>query len=229
MMIQATTSAPTSSGATTLVDQHYQALARRLQNASVSRNGEDASSGDHSSPGIVGTIGITSSRRGEGVSTVAANLALAAAEMSLGPVLLVDANLPNPDIAGMFRIDPATGDKGLIDALLGEDHEDLVVETSVANLSVMLPGVIGKNRQLLNERHAIQQAIQRLREDYEWIIFDLPPATELSECFALSGQLDSVLVVVQADGPPRETVRRACRELEIAGAKVVGAVLNQHK
>lgn len=229
MMIQATTSAPTESGTSTLVDQHYQALARRLQNASVPRRAEETTNGEHSSPGVVGSIGITSSRRGEGVSTVAANLALAAAEMSLGPVLLVDANIPNPDIAKMFQIDPASSEKGLIDVLLGEDHEDLVVETSVPNLSVMLPGTIGRNRQLLNERPAIQRAIEKLREDYEWIIFDLPPATELSECFALSGQLDSVLVVVQADGPPKETVRRACRELEIAGAKVLGAVLNQHK
>ena len=228
MMIQATQVAPTSNGASTLVDQHYQALARRLQSASA-RTGVAESNGGESTHGSVGAIGITSSRRGEGVSTVAANLALAAAEMSLGPVLLVDANLPNPDIASMFQIDPSAGEKGFINALLGEDWHDLVVPTSVSNLSVMLPGEVGQNRQLLNERATIRRTIEQLREDFEWVIFDLPPATELSECFALSGQLDSVLVVVQADGPSRDVVRKACRELEIAGANVLGAVLNKHK
>lgn len=229
MMIQATQIASASSSVSTLVDQHYQALARRLQNASGRTGVADGMNGEDSTHGAVGAIGITSSRRGEGVSTVAANLALAAAEMSLGPVLLVDANLPHPDIAGMFELDPVANERGFVDALQGEDWQDLVVSTTVANLSVMLPGTAGPNRQLLNERAAIRRTIEQLREDFEWIIFDLPPATELSECFALSGQLDSVLVVVQADGPPRETVRKACRELEIAGAKVLGAVLNKHK
>jgi len=229
MMIQAPQSATAASRASTRSDQHYQALARRIQNAAVRERASHASNGDHDSHAIVGAIGITSSRRGEGVSTVAGNLALAASELSLGPVLLVDANLPHPRIAGMFQLEDGARRKGLIDALVGDDAHEFVLPTSVENLFVMLPGQADQNRQLLSERSNIQRTIDQLREDFEWVIFDLPPATQLSECFALSGQLDSVLVVVQSDGPPRESVRRACRELEFAGAKVLGAVLNKHE
>ncbi len=228
-MIQATHSASPNARVSSLADQHYRALVHRLQVASVQSRLEGTSNGEEASHVSVGAIGITSSRRGEGVSTVAANLVVAASEMSLGPVLLVDANLQHPNIARMFGLNEAKDAKGFVDALQGQDVHDLVIPTSVQNLSVMLPGDVGQNGQLLNERSAIRGTIEQLRDDFEWIIFDLPPATELSECFALSGQLDSVLMVIQADGPPRESVRRACHELEIAGANVLGAVLNKRK
>jgi len=217
-MIQATHSASPNARVSSLADQHYRALVHRLQVASVQSRLEGTSNGEEASHVSVGAIGITSSRRGEGVSTVAANLVVAASEMSLGPVLLVDANLQHPNIARMFGLNEAKDAKGFVDALQGQDVHDLVIPTSVQ-----------KNGQLLNERSAIRGTIEQLRDDFEWIIFDLPPATELSECFALSGQLDSVLMVIQADGPPRESVRRACHELEIAGANVLGAVLNKRK
>ncbi|REJ67844.1 MAG: hypothetical protein DWQ31_10155 [Planctomycetota bacterium] len=230
-MIRATKTASPNGKSTTQADAHYQALVRRLERTF---GGSDVNGGDGSQRNAVGAIGITSSRRGEGVSTVAANLALAAAEMSFGPVLLIDANLHHPSIARMFRLeDPGgaggRGSRGFVDALGGDEIADLVEPTTVDNLSVMLLGGEGNALSLLNERLTIQRTIDELRTEYDWIIFDLPPATELSECFALSGQLDSVIMVVQADGPSRESVQRACRELEIAGANVLGAVLNKMK
>ncbi len=228
-MIQATQPPPSNGRVSSHADEHYRALVRRLQQTSKRRTPDDSPGRTSSTGGSVGAIGVTSSRRGEGVSTVAANLAVAAAELSLGPVVLVDANLQQPCITDMFGLRVRADSAGFVDVLLGEDVHEVLVSTDVFNLSVMTPGKSGENRQLLNDRSAIQNTLDQLHADFEWIIFDLPPATELSECFALSGQLDGVLMVVQADGPPREIVRRACRELEIAGANVLGAVLNKHK
>src|SRR5450755_2708786 len=48
-------------------------------------------------------MGVTGCARHSGVSTVAANLAIRAADHGLGPVLLVDANDQHPQLNRMFK------------------------------------------------------------------------------------------------------------------------------
>ena len=54
-------------------------------------------------------LGVTSCRRGEGVSTVASQLAVAAATSGRLSVLLIDANLARPMVHRTFRVSQSPG------------------------------------------------------------------------------------------------------------------------
>ena len=88
--------------------------------------------------GVPPAIGITSCRQGEGVSTVAANLAISAARSGSVRVLLVDANIDHPSIAATFAVDPCPG---LAEALSQVVHPaGCIQQTSSEKLSVMAAG-----------------------------------------------------------------------------------------
>src|SRR5262245_13930521 len=55
------------------------------------------------------TIGVTSCESGEGVTTVATQLAATAAAIQKRPVLLVDANILRPATLRVFQLRPAMG------------------------------------------------------------------------------------------------------------------------
>ena len=84
------------------------------------------------------TLGITSCYSGEGVSTVAAQLAVTAAASGDRPVLLVDCNLARPSVEQTFKVDPTPG---LAEALLDNGQIAAGIQPSpVANLSVLPAG-----------------------------------------------------------------------------------------
>src|SRR4051812_47035121 len=62
---------------------HYRALLQRIQAANLSGSITET----------IEAIGVTSPERGAGVSTVAFNIAVAAARAEMGPVLYVDADI----------------------------------------------------------------------------------------------------------------------------------------
>ncbi len=68
--------------------------------------------------GPLRTVGLTSAKRGEGVTTVACNLALYAADCHGLSVLLVDANHASPQLNSVFRIKEGPG---LAELLTGDD------------------------------------------------------------------------------------------------------------
>ena len=99
-MIRTISSRPVGASTVGAVE-HYRALADRLRLTQSSS--------------AVQTIGLTSCSPREGVSTVAANLAITAAAMFDRPVLLVDANFLRPALRRMFRLRQGPG---LADVLL---------------------------------------------------------------------------------------------------------------
>src|SRR5437763_2361808 len=74
-------------------------------------------------------LGVTSCRRGEGVSTVAACLAATAAASGQGPVLLVDADLARPAAHSLLGVSPAPG---LSEALADRSVPPVVQPSPVA-------------------------------------------------------------------------------------------------
>ena len=105
------------------LEDHYRTLGRRLALA------------DGDEDGVPRTLGVTSSATGEGVTTVAINLAFTAADQSQRNVLLVDANLRLPRIHQLLELDagPGLADVFLDDAAL----EDVVQDGPVSNFSVL--------------------------------------------------------------------------------------------
>ena len=88
--------------------------------------------------GAIGTLGITSCYSGEGVSTLASQLAISAASFGQDRVLLVECDLTRPSMARTLGLN---SDAGLAEALAnGKGPEPFVQDCDVQNLSILVAG-----------------------------------------------------------------------------------------
>jgi succinoglycan biosynthesis transport protein ExoP len=73
---------------------------------------------------------------------------------------------------------------------------------------------------------AMRSLLQRFSEHFDVIIIDTPPALVSADSAILAPLADDVLMVVRAGCTDRDAVERTWQHLTAAGARVVGAVLN---
>jgi capsular exopolysaccharide synthesis family protein len=179
-----------------------------------------------SGAGLLRTLGVTSSRSGEGTSTVAAGLAVAAANSSERQVLLVDANLRRPSLHRGFAVDAVPG---LCEYLLGEDQTRTSIHaTGVARLSVLPAGrALGPRWQDCIAADW-SDCLAKLRSAYDLLLFDLPVADD-PFTLRLAGVLDGLLLVIEAEQVPHDVVQHSVQSLTQARGQVLGAVLNKHR
>jgi Mrp family chromosome partitioning ATPase len=162
--------------------------------------------------------------RGEGVSTVAANLAISAT-WDEGSTLLLDAQVNSPDIPAAFGVPAAPG---WIDAALkGNAPQDFVRPSArIQNLYLAACGGRRRARTVLPVRE-LMGVIELVRPDFGRIIVDLPSWAECGTALTTASGLDGVVVVVEAERVPRHLVEHVVRQLVAAGTAVVGIVFNK--
>jgi len=177
--------------------------------------------------GRLRTFGLTSCHGGEGVTTVAAQLALAAASSSDLQVLLVDANVGRPALHRVFHADR---EPGLADALSDSARPEAAVQASPeANLALLTAGRAQAGSAWLYDRLGSPEAIQALSAGFDLVIFDLPAVGQDSSALSIAGFLDGIVLVVEAERVRWLVAQRAKEMLHRAGANVLGAVLNKRQ
>jgi non-specific protein-tyrosine kinase len=166
---------------------------------------------------------VTSANSEEGRSTTAANLAAALAESGRS-VLLVDLDLANPTLHAFFD----NSNTGGVTTLLGESSLEparYVAVTCVERLGLLPAGGIPRHSTALLSRFG-EPLLQGLRGVADLVIIDGPPLLAGADALALAGQVDGVLLVVQAGRTRRRTLRAAQEALARTGVRVVGTFLN---
>lgn len=175
------------------------------------------------------TIGVTSCARGEGVTTIAANLALAAAESLAGQqVLAIDAN---PRAAALHRHLAASGtSSGLTDVLAGRsDWREAITPTIARNVSLLTAGEIGARLTSAADLARCAELLSDWQAKFDVVLFDLPPVAEAGLTLPLAGMLDGVLLVIESERTAWETADRAKNMLNQSHARLLGAVLNERR
>jgi Mrp family chromosome partitioning ATPase len=173
------------------------------------------------------TLGITSGRSGEGVSTLAAQLAGAAAARQEGRVVFVDANLAAPAAAEIFGVDNTPG---LIECVDGDVVlPDALQATAMENLFVLAAGKLDGSPARAYNSAGLSQVVVDLAGHAALAIFDLPPVRQASCVHHLASILDGILLVVEAEAVTWDAARSIRQILTRAGARVVGAVLNKRR
>lgn len=171
------------------------------------------------------SIGLTSCSLGEGVSSMAANFAVAAAEVLHHPVLLIDLNVASPAQASLFGL---SGNLGLRDALCATAaFSDCPKPTSIANLSLLAPSAAYEIDPSSIDPLHVREMLDAYQNDYELIVVDLPPATEASPAVQAAASLSGVLLVIEAERTRCEVAERTVNRLSSARANVLGVVLNK--
>jgi capsular exopolysaccharide synthesis family protein len=177
---------------------------------------------------------ISSARPGEGTSTVAVALAASiAADRQNQRVLLVDANLRNPEMHTFFGISETPG---LVDVVTDYENRMKLFKASpvrfVSNLHLLTSGNTdglekGSVEVLNNER--FYSFMREIRKFYHFIIVDSPPVNPFSDALSLSSVMDGVLLVVDSQSTRWEVAKRAVSQFKQTDADFLGVVLNKRK
>jgi capsular exopolysaccharide synthesis family protein len=169
------------------------------------------------------TLLISSALSEEGKTTTSANLAVVYA-LEGKRVLLIDCDMRRPRLHKVFRVPQSPGVAQVLRA--GLDPATAVRDTSFEGLSFLPAGretdattdLIGSDR--------MRALLAVLSENFDVIIIDTPPVLGVADAVALGPLVDGVLMVVGAGTTDRHAVEQALSQLASAGARVVGAVLN---
>lgn len=174
--------------------------------------------------GVARILAVTSSRPGEGKSTVSVDLAATLAETG-ARVLLIDADLRRPAIADRLGLEASAG---LTTVLLGRAPvADLVQEWGTGGLHVLASGPVPPNPSELLGSPAMRRLLERLRDDYDHIVVDTAPVLPVADAAILSRSVDGLLVLANVKRVRRAQLSETLRSLAHVEATVLGVVLNQ--
>ena len=162
----------------------------------------------------------TSATRGEGVSTVSANLACVLAE-SGRCVLLVDANLRHPSQHLRFGL---PNDRGFSDLVTGGGTLDELVQAAPdrPNLLLLLAGPALGNPGRLLAAADLQGLFALHAFAYDFIVVDAPPALGLADVGLLTSFASAVIVVVREGVATQPMLGEVKRSLTGLGASLRG-------
>lgn len=172
---------------------------------------------------------VTSPGAGEGKTTVVANLGTALAEAER-KVLLIDMDLRAPDLQDCFGVEGSSGiAEALSSSVTFEPDQPLpfVYPTPVQGLSVMPAARIEPSQLpvvLYNPR--LHMLLARLREEYDFILIDTPPAGIFPEARVLGGMSDGVIMVVREGVTTQQAAIDVRGHFAGDGTPVVGTILN---
>jgi capsular exopolysaccharide synthesis family protein len=170
-------------------------------------------------------LGVTSCRSGEGASTVAAHLAMAAATGGERRVLLVDAHFSRPCVPRIFAV---RGRPGLAEAIEeGRRWAELLQSSGDPRLSLLVAGRPSGNASRVYEAAALPGMLEELSADFDLVVVDLPALASYAAALRLGALLDGIVLVVEAERVHRDVARNAVRQLQQGGAHPVGVVLNK--
>jgi succinoglycan biosynthesis transport protein ExoP len=169
------------------------------------------------------TISLVSGGPGEGKSTTMANLAFICAQGGYS-TLIVDADLRRPVQHELFDVN---NNKGLTNYLTTEmDLSEVILPTSVDNLSVMPSGVLPSDAVGILNSQRMSDMIAELKLRYDLIFFDSPPMLGVSDASVIASEVDQTIIVVQHRRFPRAMLTRVKQAILGVSGTVLGVVLN---
>jgi capsular exopolysaccharide synthesis family protein len=142
-------------------------------------------------------------------------------------VLLIDANLRSPRLHELFDIEY---NKGLSNLLTMKEDEALPYKkVEHGNLYVIPSGKKGIGPLTIFESVRFEKKLKMMRERFDYIILDAPPMNGYAESRVIATKVDGVILVIESGKTRRQVAIRAKQELEEAGTKVLGVILNRRK
>ena len=177
------------------------------------------------------SILVTSPAEGDGKTTTALHLALAAARAG-SSVLIIEADQRRPAIAERLGLVP---DRGFADVVSGRAELSEVVqeasvdpnagrgEASVAVAAIPVGGSYITGAQAATRMRELVEAADR---EYDLTVIDAPPVSLVADAIPLVHLVSGVLVVTRLGATTRAAATRLDAHLRSLGAPVLGIVVN---
>ena len=169
------------------------------------------------------TIMVTSPDFSEGKSTTAANLAIVLAQQGKH-VLLVDTDLRKPSVHFTFNVSNILGLTNILTKEITLDRGTL--KTGVLNLEILTSGPIPRNPSELLHSNAMDVVLRKLKNIYDYIIFDTPPVLDVTDAQIMANQCDGVIMVIASGKTNKDRALEAKGILEKAQSELLGVIVN---
>lgn len=170
-------------------------------------------------------ITITSSVQNEGKSLVAFDLSKTMAE-SGKKILMVDADLRKSVLAAKYHIQGI--DKGLSHYLTGQaEIEDIIYETETEGFYLSVAGPLSPDPTSLLDSDQFQKFIDKVREDYDYVIIDAPPLGVVIDAVIIGKYCEGAVLVIEQGVIKRKVVQDVIKQLKRGKVRILGAVLNK--
>jgi polysaccharide biosynthesis transport protein len=192
----------------------------------------------HFNPGReISSVLVTSPAAKDGKSTVALNLAIAAAETGTD-VLLIEADLRSPVLAHFLGV---FAEKGLTSLLTEPDLNLNDVgwripaaqstngsspSVSEASLDVVFAGPHASNPTELLATNRMRELLREAEANYSLVVVDAPPVTMVSDAIPLLGAVSGIIVVSRLGSNTRPLVKRLAEQLQRLEVPALGLVAN---
>jgi chain length determinant protein tyrosine kinase EpsG len=168
-------------------------------------------------------VAIVSPGSGEGRSYLAANLAVAFAQLG-ERTLLVDADLRAPRQHQIFDVADRVGLSAIVSGRA--EREAIVPFPEFGRLSILPAGACPPNPQELLLRPALAVLLGELAEEFDVVLLDTPPARAFADAQSLAFRAGSAIVLARKDHTRVADTAAVMRDLGVTGAQILGTVLN---
>lgn len=166
---------------------------------------------------------VVSPGRGEGRSFLAANLAIAFAQLG-ERTLLIDADLRAPRQHQLFHLGNGGGLSGLLSGRATADAVQSV--PALPGLSILPAGVVPPNPQELLGRAAFSALLESFCSAYDVVLIDTPAAADYADAQTVAVRAGLALMVARNDRSSLADLSELASCLQQSGAALVGSVLN---
>ena len=169
------------------------------------------------------TLAVTSCVPGEGKTVTNADLAMVFASAGTR-VLLVDCDLRKPQVHNIFDLDRGPG---FGEVLEGHAVWRGCVRADVAHGLDVIPAGRCEARpgELLASDRALP-IIDEMMEEYDLVVFDIPPAVVVADVANFANKLDAVMLLYRSGGVSGRFLEATARRLRKAGVNLLGVIVN---
>jgi receptor protein-tyrosine kinase len=167
---------------------------------------------------------VLSAGQGEGRSRLAAELALAFAQLGRS-TLLLDADMRNPHLHKLFG---AGQHNGLAQAITGSSAPGFLGVEGYPSLSLMTSGTSTTTNPLeLLSDGRFESFMSELRDTFDFIIVDTPRSADFADALVIATVVGHVLTVHRAKHTRVKAASTMFKQLASARAEILGGVLNK--
>lgn len=167
---------------------------------------------------------VTSGISGEGKSFVSSNLAYSFAQ-SGKKVVLIDMDFRKPYVSELFDLSSSQGTIGYLKNEV--DYEEIIHPSGVhPNLFVVSTGARGDDYAELLLNGKIENLMELLSQNFEYVIMDSAPINVLAEVNLLAEYSDKTLYVIRHGHTSKEAVKRLDDSESLQSLKNVSIVFN---
>lgn len=179
------------------------------------------------------TMLVTSTLPGEGKSWTSSNLAVTFAQAGK-KVLLIDADLRKGRQFSVFNVVARPGLSNYLSGVVNDgeipDVDDIryfIKETAIEGLFVIPAGDVPPNPSELLVNHKMTKLLMEMKRQFDFIIFDAPPALLVTDAMILARVVDTSLIVVAHQETKKENLDKVQKSIKNVGGNLAGVVINK--